>query len=151
MANARTIECLIVPVNPRAQNNSQRQVSGTGDVSVLQIQSAEGVSRENLIFRKGQKITLIFGDKIKCISGKVALFFHPDPGSSRMHTLSAHPNGEKEKTEVEVNEETTKQTTVQAKLALTGVNHRVMSGIVIGREGVTNSGYRVDHNGKLHR
>ena len=151
MANARTIECLIVPVNPQAQNNSQRQISGTGDVSVLQIQSAEGGVRESLIFRKGQKITMILGDKIKCVSGKVLLFFHPNPGSSRMHTLSAQPNGEKEKTEVEVNEETSKQTTVQAKLALTGVNHRVMTGIVVGREGVTNSGYHADVNGSLHR
>lgn len=148
MANVRTIECLIVPINPQAQNNSQRQVTGTGEVSVLQIQSAEGGIRENLIFRKGQNITLVFGDKIKCVAGKVLLFFHPNPGSSRLHTLSAQPNGEKEKTEVEVNEETTKQTTVQVKLPLTGVNHRVLAGRVADDRFPSNGEYQVI-NGKL--
>ena len=147
MANTRTIECLIVPINPQSQNNSRRQVTGTGEVSVLQIQSAEGGTRENLIFRKGQNITLVFGDKVRCVAGKVMLFFHPDPGSSRLHTLSAQPNGENEKTEVEVNEETTKQTTVLAKLALTGVNHRVIGGMIVGQPS-SNGSYQVI-NGKL--
>src|SRR5215203_2381727 len=146
MANARTIECLIVPLNSQSQYSSRSQSTGTGDVSVLQVQSADGGVRESMFFRQGRKITLIFGDTIKCVSGRAMLFFHPVPNSSRLHILSAQPDGDKEKFEVEVNEQTTKQTTTQAKLALTGVNHRVIAGIVVGREGLANSGYHVDES-----
>lgn len=102
---AKTVVCKLITGNSWENGKPEIRLA-----AVLDIYSSAGGSPRRLVVVKTQTIILNYGDRIKCVSGKIGVLINPGTPAGVFVLLPDLPScvNWHQRTELEMNDETTK-------------------------------------------
>lgn len=101
----RTVVCRLITGNSWESGKSAIRLT-----AILDIYSQSSGAPRRLVVAKTQTLTLNYGDRIKCISGRIGILINPGTPAGAFILLPDLPSCVRwnERTELEINDETTK-------------------------------------------